>query len=548
MTGHVTYRREYWPLLVGGVLAAMSLTLFIFNGYNTREREIRRAETATGNYAGIVAEYAGRAFEAVDLALTGAAEVCRDFAAGEIDETEAFARLQAIQGASPILRGVVVFDRDGHMDMASREITQRMVIADREYFIFHRDNAGQATHIGVPVRGRDRTQEWVLPVSRRLNTANGTFDGIVLGVVRPDYFSDFYRRIGLGPRDFVRMTDRAGYVLANEPDSDKLLASVPVPDGIKRIVGRAEVPGRGIVIKVANARDDVLAEWQGDFRVRTILMIVYMALIAGVSWFLYRKVVLGHLYRRALEDAKMAAEEANRSKTSFLANMSHELRTPLNAIIGFSELLTREAYGATTPRQREAVEDIAGAGRHLLGVINTLLDISKIEARHAVLRLEPVEMDEVIDDALRLSRPLATAAGVTVNFDMRPMPRLNGDRRALYQVMVNLLSNAIKFTPKGGRIDVSAGASSAGLTVTISDTGVGISASDLARVLQPYQQVDTAVAREHKGTGLGLPLAKQFAELHGATFTLASELGRGTTVTMVFPRNRLIDDGTPSAA
>jgi signal transduction histidine kinase len=237
------------------------------------------------------------------------------------------------------------------------------------------------------------------------------------------------------------------------------------------------------------------------------------------------------------------AEAASRSKTEFLANMSHELRTPLNAIIGFSEVIKTEMIGPLgTDRYRFYAQDIYDSGHHLLEVINDILDISKVEAGEFELHEEPSDLRTIIEQAARLVHERAEADGLSLVVEVdRDLPELLIDARLIKQSLINLLSNAIKFTPQGGQVTVRAAQASDGsVLLSVTDTGIGIPERDVMRILQPFVQVESAFARKHGGTGLGLPLSKSFIEAHGGTIEVRSRLGEGTAVTLQFPAGRRV--------
>ena len=241
--------------------------------------------------------------------------------------------------------------------------------------------------------------------------------------------------------------------------------------------------------------------------------------------------------QRQLLHAKEQAETANRAKSGFLANMSHELRTPLNAIIGFSETMVKQLLGPlSNARYREYAEHINLSGQHLLALINDLLDLSKIEAGKLELVEETVDFRILMKDCQLLVRDLAHSKQLALFTEIAlELTAVYCDEQKLKQVIVNLLSNAIKFTEPGGRVTVTAACEMADLHIAVSDTGIGIAPEQMAKVMQPFGQADEAHNREHKGTGLGLPLSKGLVELHGGTLALDSVLGEGTTVSIRLP-------------
>jgi signal transduction histidine kinase len=247
--------------------------------------------------------------------------------------------------------------------------------------------------------------------------------------------------------------------------------------------------------------------------------------------------------RLLLLDAKTKAEIANRTKTEFLANMSHELRTPLNAIMGFSELMKGQMLGPVgNPTYVEYARDIYQSAAHLLQIINDILDLSKVEAGKIDLDERPINVHALVDTSLRLVAERASEAGVTVTNEVAAdLPPLFADERLLKQILINLLSNSIKFTEKGGSVRVQAGRETTGvMSLSVADSGIGIAEDDLPRVMEPFRQADAALSRKYEGTGLGLPLVKAFAELHGGRLELESALNVGTTAIVRLPADRVI--------
>jgi GAF domain-containing protein len=240
---------------------------------------------------------------------------------------------------------------------------------------------------------------------------------------------------------------------------------------------------------------------------------------------------------REIEDKSRQIEAANRHKSEFLANMSHELRTPLNAIIGFSEVLGERMFGELNEKQAEYTDDILTSGRHLLSLINEILDLSKVEAGRMELELATFDLPLAIDNARTFVRERATKHGI--NLDVTVDERLGdfvGDERKIKQILLNLLSNAVKFTPEGGRIGITARRADGSVEISVSDTGIGIAPEDQPKIFEEFRQVGGDNAKKIEGTGLGLTLAKKFVELHGGKIWVESEVGKGSTFAFSLPK------------
>ena len=251
---------------------------------------------------------------------------------------------------------------------------------------------------------------------------------------------------------------------------------------------------------------------------------------------------LDEMSRRLAITAEQA-DQANRAKSAFLANMSHELRTPLNAIMGFSEVMKDQHLGPVqNPRYLGYAADIHASGRYLLGIINDILDLSKIEAGKMSLdQAEEFPLRQALEGSLAICGTLGEKFGVRLDCELPPEEvRLMAVERMIRQIMINLVGNAIKFTPAGGSVEV-AGAElpCGGYAVTVRDSGIGMSKSDIVKALTPFGQVENKMTATHSGTGLGLPLAKAMLELHGGALEIESEPNRGTVVVLKFPASRM---------
>jgi len=237
-----------------------------------------------------------------------------------------------------------------------------------------------------------------------------------------------------------------------------------------------------------------------------------------------------------IEEKSRQLEIANQHKSDFLANMSHELRTPLNAIIGFSEVLLEKMFGELNAKQLDYLNDIHSSGRHLLALINDVLDLSKIEAGRMELELSNFNLPAALANALTLVRERAQRHGIALSLEVDPrLGEVQADERKCKQILLNLLSNAVKFTPDGGRVALSARLDTDKAEISVADTGIGIAKEDQQAVFEEFRQVGRDYTKKAEGTGLGLALAKRFVELHGGAIRLESEPGKGSTFTFTLP-------------
>jgi signal transduction histidine kinase len=263
----------------------------------------------------------------------------------------------------------------------------------------------------------------------------------------------------------------------------------------------------------------------------------------GTALSLVRKnVERTRLRNQQLEKTTEEARHANVVKSQFLASMSHELRTPMNVIIGFAELITSQAFGPVNPpRYLEYADDILDSGRHLLTLINDILDMSKIEAGRFQLENQPIDINTLAANATKMCRSMAAQKNIELLFDAEPSRVvLIGDERALKQILLNLISNGLKYTSEGGRVLVQISQNAAGgVTIRVIDNGIGIAEEDLEKVLEPFMQAKNQKDNKTEGTGLGLSIVKALADLHEATLKVESVIDEGTTVHLNFPPVRV---------
>ena len=333
------------------------------------------------------------------------------------------------------------------------------------------------------------------------------------------------QHIGLGEPIFERAITR------REPvQIEDLAASPPTP--ARDIVARAGF--RALLVLPLFARDRVIGalvvrrKAPGAFPENTVDLLKTFAAQSVLA------IQNAHLFTE-IDEKSRQLEIASQHKSQFLANMSHELRTPLNAILGYTELILDNIYGETPDKMREVLDRLHANGKHLLGLINDVLDLSKIEAGELTLDLADYSLKEVVQTVFTAVESLATGKKLALTIDVAPnLPRGHGDERRLVQVLLNLVGNAIKFTDKG-EVAIKATMSDGSFTVAVRDTGPGIAPADQAKIFEEFQQADNAATKRKGGTGLGLSIAKRIIGMHGGRIWVESEIGKGSTFAFTIP-------------
>ena len=411
--------------------------------------------------------------------------------------------------------------------------------------------------------GSSRAVKWVRSIARPRRIENGdiVWDGVTLdvtalkrrekelaeqSVVLGAILENVDQGISLADADLNIVAFNRRFLELLEFPSERFRPGDAFEKFIRYNAERGEY-GQGDVEKLVRERVELAKRFEPHCFERTrpdgiVIEIRGNPLPAGGFVTTYTDVTQRKRGEEELRQASDAAELANRTKSEFLANMSHELRTPLNAIIGFSEMTYRGMLGPVgDAKYLEYAKDINASGQHLLDLINDILDLSKIEAGKLELQEQVVELPRIVTSCLNLIAERSRRAGLTVETRLpEGLPSLRADERKLKQIVINLLSNAIKFTPAGGTVVVAVEREADhGITIRISDTGIGIKPEDIATVLEPFGQVDSKLNRKYQGTGLGLSLTKALVELHGGALEIESELGVGTTVVVRLPAERL---------
>jgi two-component system, cell cycle sensor histidine kinase PleC len=546
-------------LVLAGFLALVSMTLWekraqtIVDAARTRENLTRTLEE----------QVVGRVRE-VDLVLTNLAyQLDEQVALGPLDAGEVQRLLSAHMHQKAGYADLAVFDSNGNYLADATGEARYFDARHDEYFTVLRDQNSDSFHISLPYLSQVAPM-WSLSFSRRLRNRDGSFGGIVLATIDLTQFENFYASLDVGRDGNITLWDgTASRVLSRHPAnlnllgrtfdrgplyefvkaglSEGTLESVSPLDGVDRMLTFRRIPDMPLVISVAQAEHDVMAEWRRDLFTYSIAFAFGAIILVSLTGVLLRQFAQQQRLVEALRGSMREAETASRTKTEFLACVSHELRTPLNAVIGFAELIST-GITQDAAKIRGYALDIHASGQHLLRIIGDILDMSRVEAGMLELHEEEIEIEPVIATCLRQVEQRALDRGVALRCALTSnMPIVRADKTRLTQTLLNLLSNGVKFTGRGGSVSVDATIQPDGsLAVSVSDSGIGMTEEELAIAMEPFRQVDSRLARHYDGTGLGLPLAKAFAELHGGKLLLDSVPGRGTIARIIFPPERVL--------
>jgi signal transduction histidine kinase len=552
-----------------GVTCAFALALgwmFFWMAAQSRQIVIDDTYQSSSNLALSVEQFVARTMETIELSQR---IVLEEIGPEGLRASAEIRRLLAARvRQSPQITMLAVIGRDGRVQASSTTAAQAPLDAAREeYFVAARNN--NALHFTVekdiPAQRKPRVF-----VSRRFDRPDGSFAGVIVATLSADYMQQFFSTLHVGEYGIIALETTDGTMLLRQPDLDGYVgrnfgtsplfkewlpwASSGVfvmpyaVDGRLRVVGYQRVEKQPLVVQVALAKDEALAHWRRTTIVQAAVALAILVLAGVAAYMLNRelraRLVAHERLRRTvdeLERARFAAEESSRVKSQFMANMSHELRTPLNAVIGYSEILLEDAK---IEGRKECVADlrrINSAGQHLLEMIDDVLDVSAIEVGGLELREEKVELAKLIEDCRHAIARSVNAADLRLSTALPPQPLLLlGDEKRLRQIVLNLLSNAVKFTLAGGQIALAVTENGAGgLDIAVSDSGIGMKPEEIPLALEAFRQLDVGLNRRYEGTGLGLPLARHLAELHGGTLHIESAPGEGTKVTFTLPASRV---------
>nr|WP_294525574.1 ATP-binding protein [uncultured Rhodopila sp.] len=580
--------------MIAGIALALALLMWCFIAWSVwseNETALLNGRIQAYNLTAAFANELSLRFDAVDARFRAIAAIARAVPPSPQD-TERLAReIPAVVDAGT---GVRIVGPDGRLLFSTRKPDKGPAdYSAQPQFIEHRSDAAAGLLLDAPAPAASAA-DFRVAVSKRLETADGGFAGEVVLLLPAESLIRLNREIDIGYRGAVVIAGLDGIVRAgydrDHPDGSAGigidLRGAPYPDslgpgsvayyvriarfdGIERMVGIRRLARYPANVLVALDLNDVLGPVRAHLWFVGMVGLGATVLIGALSLLLVREVwrrtrreielsfdrdrlalaqaqIEGDRARlaetnRELMASKDSADAANRAKSQFLAHMSHELRTPLHAIIGFSELIKDQApSGPGSPPIAGYARDIWTSGRHLLELINSILDISKIESGTASLAETVFSVEDLARASLISVRSQAGARGIAIDVKLPDgRPKVWADRTRLQQVLINLLSNAVKFTPDNGRIVLAVRKHESGeLELSVTDSGIGMTEADIEVALVPFGQVDNSLSRSFEGTGLGLPLALRLTELHGGRLELKSSKGQGTVATVTLPAER----------
>lgn len=530
-----------------------------YQGTNAYNQAIKEGEQNSGRLANILGEHVELSFLGVDLSLRRIIE--RQFFNSLFNKNIPQYTEQDFKiwlNETPQISGLALIDEKGTIKVSANKahydnwLDYHKKPIGQKLFTQMRETDSNSVFIG---RNYTDGQPPLIIMSRRYNKIDSEFGGIVVAAIDPQYFVNFYDSIASGNQKFMSIMLFDKTLLASSPykntlnehlGRDFLADQEKIPDAIyhrnvastdsNKIMSLKLLRNMPIAVQITLDEDDYLTNWRQS-RLRDVGFLVLFTIFGSILSFF--AVVMARQILR-VQESESAAILASQAKSEFLANMSHELRTPLNAIIGFSEMINSGYFGPLNATQKERIYDINLCGNHLLQLITDILEFSKGDAGKLELVEEKVNLCELVNESVRIMKGKIKTKDIDLIVRAEQnLPLLWGDSRKIRQILINLLSNAFKFTPERGVITISVRYESHHhLVLMVSDTGIGIAEDDIPKALSVFGQVHRA--KNHEGTGLGLPLCKMYAELHEGKLVLTSKQNEGTTVKIIFPHQRTL--------
>lgn len=542
-----------WPLALIVVLAfALVATLWaaVLFKVNAEERaELASIERRTTNLARVFEEHTVRTLASVDQALLFV-KFQYEKVGPALDIASAVEQGMIV---STLFNQVGVIDAQGIYSLSNLPGFKRVDLADREHFRVHVDADSRNFFVSKPVLGR-ASGKWSVQLTRRINRADGSFGGVAVISLDPFYFTTFYSDVDVGRHGVVTLVGLDGIVRARRAGDatdvgqditrSALFAALAKAqqghyianssiDGRTRMVSYRSLPGSALVVAVGMDMDEAMSDYRarrgGYLAFAAGMSLVVAAFCALALWLLQRQ----RRISMRLHEMKQRAESANRLKSEFLASVSHELRTPLNGVIGYSELLMELAQDEEQRGYARVIFDSSG---HLLELLNSILDLARVEAGQMAIRSAPEDVAEMVGQVCANYQPVAQAKGVTLECEAPVGVTLACDRTRVVQVLNNLVHNALKFTDRG-LVSLHARVTPTQCVFEVADTGCGIAPDQLEAIFERFRQVHDFETRAHGGTGLGLALCKDLAELMGGEIEVRSTPGEGSVFSVRLPRS-----------
>jgi signal transduction histidine kinase len=550
-----------WSAAVRESVAVITFAVFLLSvlwagvSYQIRRDAVdatHSAEVQLTNLTRAFAEHTGRTIEAADQALRFVRREYLD--QGRSLDIAGYLQQKAIIDSTFHL--ISIIGPDGIVTHSSQPF-KYTDLREREHFRVHADGHGDRLFVSKPVLGRV-SGKWSIQLTRRIDLPDGSFGGVVVLSLTPEYLTRFYSEVDLGPHGAVTLVGYDGVVRARATrDSAQgsqdlrgnpifeeamrrksgTLSAVSKIDGVERVWAFRALDEYGLLVFTGVGRDEVMAEPRRRRDSYLIGALLITLVIAGFAVVLVRRARLQHALMRQLEESNRQAQAANQMKTRFLASVSHELRTPLNGILGYAEMLKDTA---PDEESRECGQIIHQSAKHLHSLVNTILDLAKIESGRMRMQLAGAQPRALLAEACALGAPHAQSRGLELTLQVDPSTpeRIVTDTTRLTQVLNNLVHNAIKFTDRGGvavRARGERGPDGEVLAVDVADTGIGIPPALLETVFTRFHSTTAEFVHPAQGAGLGLPLAHELVELLGGTIAIESTPGAGTTVRVRLP-------------